>query len=132
MRAGERELHAGAKRRVHVEVALVGGSEDFVEAREHSRHARRRRWGRGQEAHAAAALLEGAVRARGLLAPGRRPTPYPARGRAPPSRPRATRRSRYAPERGDRGVPRGDRAGGGAGVAAGAASAAAACRFSML
>jgi hypothetical protein len=66
VRAGERELHAGAKRRVHVEVALVGGSEDLVDAREHSRHALRRRWGRGQEAHAAAALLEGAVRGEGV------------------------------------------------------------------
>jgi hypothetical protein len=44
VRAGERELHAGAQRRVHVEVALVGGGEDLVDVREHSRHALRRRW----------------------------------------------------------------------------------------
>ena len=43
VRAGERELHACAKRRVHVEVALVGGGEDLVDVREHSRHALRRR-----------------------------------------------------------------------------------------
>jgi len=45
VRAGERELHAGAQRRVHVEVvALLDGGEDLADMREHSRHALRRRW----------------------------------------------------------------------------------------
>jgi hypothetical protein len=58
MRARERALHAGAKRRVHVEVVVrVCGEHRFMHLREHGGHARRRRRVRGQEAHALAEVL---------------------------------------------------------------------------
>ena len=67
MRAGERELHASAQRRVHVEVVvLVDSGEDLADLREHGRHALRCRRRRGQEAQRAAGLLEGAVRGEGV------------------------------------------------------------------
>lgn len=70
MRVGERELHAGAQRRIHVEaVVLVDGGEDLVGTCEHGRHAPRRRWGRGQEAHRGAVLLVGAIGGEGVQMP---------------------------------------------------------------
>ncbi|PCC72514.1 hypothetical protein SAMN02745121_08791 [Nannocystis exedens] len=63
VRAGERALHAGAKRRVHVEVVVrVRGEERVMHLREHGGHTRWRRRVCMQEANALAEVLEDAVR----------------------------------------------------------------------